>query len=161
MLEKARKGLLEYGCWGNGRSDLLWLWLEEVFVVVPFQTWGHRLMAQRVKNLSACNAGDLRSIPGLGWFPGEGNGYLLQYSCLKNSMDRGAWWATSPWGCKQLDKAEWLIFFFPDTEILPQRNQDWHSRHLHSGTCWWEYKMVQLLWKTVWRVLKKWKNMVI
>ena len=43
---------------------------------------------------SACNAGDLGSIPGLGRFLGEGNGYPLQYSCLENSMDRGAWWAT-------------------------------------------------------------------
>ena len=42
----------------------------------------------------ACNAGDLGSIPGLGRFPGEGNGYSLQYSCLENSMDRGAWQAT-------------------------------------------------------------------
>ena len=42
---------------------------------------------------SACNAGDLGSIPGLR-SPGEGNGYPLQYSCLENSMDRGAWWAT-------------------------------------------------------------------
>ena len=39
---------------------------------------------------SACNAGDLGSIPGLGRSPGEGDGYPLQYSCLKNSMDRGA-----------------------------------------------------------------------
>ena len=36
---------------------------------------------------SACNAGDLGSIPGLGRFPGEGKGYPLQYSGLKNSMD--------------------------------------------------------------------------
>ena len=43
---------------------------------------------------SACNAGDLCSIPGSGRSPGEGNGNLLQDSCLKNSMDRGAWWAT-------------------------------------------------------------------
>ena len=43
---------------------------------------------------SACNAGDMGLIPGSGIFPGEGNGNLLQYSCLKNSMDRGAWWAT-------------------------------------------------------------------
>ena len=44
---------------------------------------------------SACNAGDPGSIPGLGRSPGEGNGNPLQYSCLKNSMDRrGAWWAT-------------------------------------------------------------------
>ena len=42
---------------------------------------------------SVCSAGDLASIPGLGRFPGEGNGYPLQYSCLKISMDRGAWWA--------------------------------------------------------------------
>ena len=38
---------------------------------------------------SACNEGDLRSIPGLGISPGERNGNLLQYSCLENSMDRG------------------------------------------------------------------------
>ena len=42
---------------------------------------------------SACNAGDLSSIPGLGRFPGEGNGNPLQYSCLENPMDGGAWWA--------------------------------------------------------------------
>ena len=41
----------------------------------------------------ACNVGDLGSIPGLGRFPGEGNGNPLQYSCLENPMDRGAWWA--------------------------------------------------------------------
>ena len=39
---------------------------------------------------SACNAGDLGSIPGLGRFPGERNGNPLQYSCLRNSMDWGA-----------------------------------------------------------------------
>ena len=44
--------------------------------------------------MSACNVGDLDSIPGLGRSPGEGNGNLLQYSCLDNPMDRGAWWAT-------------------------------------------------------------------
>ena len=43
---------------------------------------------------SACNAGDRGSIPGLGRSPGEGNGNTLQYSCLENPMDRGAWWAT-------------------------------------------------------------------
>ena len=43
---------------------------------------------------SVYNAGDLGSIPGLGRFPGEGNGNPLQYFCLENSMDRGASWAT-------------------------------------------------------------------
>ena len=42
----------------------------------------------------ACNAGDLGSIPGSERSPGEGNGNPLQYSCLENPMDRGAWWAT-------------------------------------------------------------------
>ena len=45
---------------------------------------------------STCDAGDLGLIPGLGRSPEEGNGNPLQYSCLGNSMDRGAWWATVP-----------------------------------------------------------------
>ena len=43
---------------------------------------------------SACNAGDLGLIPGSGTSPGEGNSNPLQYSCLENPMDGGAWWAT-------------------------------------------------------------------
>ena len=45
-----------------------------------------------VSEESACNAGDPGAIPGSGKSPGEGNGNSLQYSCLVNSMDRGAWW---------------------------------------------------------------------
>ena len=48
-----------------------------------------------VSKESAFNAGDLGSIPELGRCPGEGNGNPLQYSCLENSMDRGAWWLQS------------------------------------------------------------------
>ena len=55
---------------------------------------------------SACNAGDPDSVAGLGRSPGEGNGYPLQYSYLKNPTDRGAWWATVPWGHKVLDMTE-------------------------------------------------------
>ena len=49
-----------------------------------------------VKNLPARaeDAGDVGLIPGLGRAPGEGNGYPLQYSCLENPIDRGAWSAT-------------------------------------------------------------------
>ena len=43
---------------------------------------------------SSCNAGDLGSIPELGRSPGEGNGNLLQCSCLGNSMNSRAWWPT-------------------------------------------------------------------
>ena len=53
---------------------------------------GASLVAQSVKE-SACNAGDLGSIPGSGRSPGEGNGEPIQYSCLENPMDRGAWQA--------------------------------------------------------------------
>ena len=59
---------------------------------------GASQMALGVKNLPA-NAGDVRdagSIPGSGRSPREGNGTPLQYSCLENPMDRGAWWATVP-----------------------------------------------------------------
>ena len=41
----------------------------------------------------ACNAGDASSVPGFGSSPGGGHGNQLQYSCLENPMDRGAWWA--------------------------------------------------------------------
>ena len=59
-------------------------------------------MAQVVKNLLAMQE-ILGLIPGSGRFPGEGNGNLLQYSCLENSMDRGAWWATVHGGHKESD----------------------------------------------------------
>ena len=53
-------------------------------------------MASEVKNLPANegDTGDMGSIPGLGRFPGGRNGNPLQCSCLENSMDREAWWAT-------------------------------------------------------------------
>ena len=52
------------------------------------------LVAQVIK-ASACNAGDMGSIPGWGRSPAEGNGSPLQYSYLGNPMDRGAWWASA------------------------------------------------------------------
>ena len=55
---------------------------------------------------STCNVGDLGLIPGLGRSPGEGKGYLLQYSGLENSSD-----CISPWGLKELDTTEQLTFF--------------------------------------------------
>ena len=61
-----------------------------------------------VKNLPA-NAGDVRdtgSIPGSGRFPGGGHGNPIQYTCLKNPMDRGARWATVRAATEELDVTE-------------------------------------------------------
>ena len=57
---------------------------------------------------SACDVGDMGSIPGLGRHPGEGNSYLLQYSCLENSKDRGAWGVPVPGVAKS---QTWLSHF--------------------------------------------------
>ena len=62
----------------------------------PLLCWDGQitLLRKLAANVSAFNVGDPGSISGLGRSPGEGNGNPLQYSCLENSMDRGAWWAT-------------------------------------------------------------------
>ena len=64
-----------------------------------------RLAAGGIK--ASCKAGDLGSIPGLGRSPGEGKGYRLQYSCLENPTDRGAW-KTSIHGVAKSDTTEQL-----------------------------------------------------
>ena len=51
---------------------------------------------------TACNVKDLSSVPGLGKSPGKANGNHLQYSCLENSIDRGAWWATQSMGLQRV-----------------------------------------------------------
>ena len=61
--------------------------------------------------------------PGLGRVPEEGNGNSLQYSCLGNPMDRGAWWAArSPWGLKESDMTEQLtlqrlVIYSPSSKL--------------------------------------------
>ena len=72
---------------------------------------GSSVVKKKKKKKSPCNAEDARdvgSIPGSRRSPGEGNGFPLQYSCLENSMNRGAWWALS--GIKESDTTEWLTF---------------------------------------------------
>ena len=61
------------------------LYFLHIYYIFPGSSYGKE---------SACNAGDVGSIPGLGRSPGEGNGNPLQYSCLGNIMNRGAWRAT-------------------------------------------------------------------
>ena len=62
---------------------------------------------------SACNVGDLGSIPGLGRTPEVGNGSPLQYPCLENSMDRGAWQATVHGDHKKLDMTDQILLYRP------------------------------------------------
>ena len=59
---------------------------------------------------SACNAGDLGSVPGLGRSPGEWQGNPLPYSCVENPMNRGAGGLYSLWGCKESDTTAPLHF---------------------------------------------------
>ena len=71
--------------------------LSSVFNILSQASYGLPCGSDGKK--SACNAGEARNaglIPGSGRSPGVGNGNPLQYSCLENSMDRGAWWATAP-----------------------------------------------------------------
>ena len=68
---------------------------------------GTSQVTQKVKNLPAMEE---TQVWFLGWrFPGEGNGYPLQYSCLENPMDRGAWWVTVH-GVTKSWTTEWLTF---------------------------------------------------
>ena len=79
--------------------------------------------------------GDLGSVPWLGRSPGEGKSYLLQYSCLKNSMDRGAWLVGySPRGHKESDMTEWLNFSLSFTLKIPSIDTPWTDNR-HSTTC--------------------------
>ena len=77
-------GAFIFNTWPSQRRDSIW------------QCWAFRCRSvpgAMAKNLPA-DAGDAGSIPGSGRSPGEGNGNPLQYSCLGNPIDRGAWWAT-------------------------------------------------------------------
>ena len=66
---------------------------------------------------SACSAGDMSLIPGLGRSPGGGNGNLLHHSCLENPMDRGAWWAI----VHEVAKSRtWLTLSFSEEECTVQ-----------------------------------------
>ena len=69
---------------------------------------------------SACNAGDLGLIPGLGRFPGEGNGNPLQYSCLENPMDGGTGYATVHGVARSQTRLRDFTFTYPlDTSEKP------------------------------------------
>ena len=80
---------------------------------------------------SACNAGDLGSIPGLESSPGEGIGYPLQYSCLENPQGQRILLGYSPWGCKESDMTELLtlslLFSFMHSTVYTVESESFKS----------------------------------
>ena len=75
-------------------------------------------MTQTVE--SACSAGDLGLMPGLGRSPGDGNGNPLQYSCLENPMDGGAWQATLHGVAKSWTRLSDLTELMPLWQACPE-----------------------------------------
>ena len=74
---------------------------------------------------SACNVGDLGSIPGLGRSPGGGNGNPLQYSCLESPHGQRSLAGYSPWGLKESDTTEWLRTSTCSLRDLSSLTRDW------------------------------------
>ena len=112
-LDTFYKWLVNENTWLVSIRLLFWYSVPTGIVVIVVTNWAS-LMSQLVKNPSA-NAGDARDvdlIPGWGRSPGERNGNPLQYSCLENPMDRGAWWAK-----------------FTGSQRV---GQDWACTHTHS-----------------------------
>ena len=95
---------------------------------------------------SACNVGDVGSIPGLGRSPGGGHGNPLQYPCLENPHGQRSLAAWGPWGCKELGRTKRLST--PQHMVLKQvmnACQPWlqllrtlsSEKHNHNGECQW------------------------
>ena len=82
---------------------------------------------------SACNAGDLGSIPGSGRSPGEGNSNPLQYSCLENPHGQRNLAGYSPWGRKELDMTELMTLSLPIT--IPDLLKTHFSKTLELEHC--------------------------
>ena len=112
------------------------MWHEEGSFFIPMWLYPTELILFTKKTLgfpggsegkeSACKAADLGSIPGWGRTPGEGSSYPLQYSCLENSMDRGALWATVH---GVAESRIWL--------------SNWHTHLITDEVkkCWWSIPM--------------------
>ena len=105
--------LLRPNCPYNTCPRIQTLVLCQVIFTMPILLFGSEVKA------SACKAGDRGSIPGWRRSPREGNGNPLQYSCLENPMDRGAWWAT----VHRVPKSQTRLSDFTFTSSKSKRSQ--------------------------------------
>ena len=114
------------------------MWLIGLAYIFSWLSFLSLIYNKLVWWFSACQAGDLGSIPQLGWPPGGENGNPLQYSCLGNTRDRGAWQATvhratksltwlSDWACVESQK-ECFSSFGKDKHSASM-NTDMHQTH--------------------------------
>ena len=88
-------------------TDLITGFVQVLALCTPNHGIVASLMTQQGNNLPAMQeTRDMSLILGSGRSPRGGNGKPFQYSCLGNPVDRGAWWAAAPWGCKELDTTE-------------------------------------------------------
>jgi len=141
----------------------VWIQLQDLTALcweVPYvkRKWAKTMftcLSQMIKNPPA-NAGHVRdvgSIPGLGRSLGGGQGIPLQYSCLENPMDRGAWWATLHGVTKSWTRLKWL------THVPAGENKTPYNT-LTSYMVYWmrkPYSPVQIRWNiNLWK-LNNWK----
>ena len=91
---------------GGAWSRVMYIEILECFHGNKTEHWVRTLVTQRVKNLPAIWDLTCVWIPGFGRSPGEGNGNPLQYSCLENPMDRGAWWPRAHGVAERLSTAQ-------------------------------------------------------
>ena len=132
-------------CWmGMIHSQICWKWILPLLFIsygaLNIATWG--FPGGSYSKESACNAGDLDLTPGSGWYPGEGNGDPLQYSCpWRSPGTRSLAGYCSPWGCKELDMIEWLTCSLSALNNLPNFFQPCFLICMHAVKFKWEKSM--------------------
>ena len=123
----------------------IYIYITHILKLPYFQVWLYQWLSGKE---SACNAGDMGSIPGLWRFPGEGNGKPLQYSCLENPMERGAWWAIVHGITKESDMTEW-----PNND---NNFQIISFSHLNVDLTWMSFCVKYRLCKVFFFLIHKW-----
>ena len=116
---------------------------------VPWATQWGGFLHNSAGEESTCNSGDPGSVPGLGRSPGEGNGSPLQYSCLKNTMDRGAWRATvcgvarvgHDWVTNPIYISHISVWSFQFNKVVPSKKWENNYKYCKYFPLWWHIAM--------------------